>query len=77
MIHHAPQNITNVDVRNRLKRKKEELPAAKFSTVLMLIFNFFDTNKRSFKNYLFLYVFPLEGNFDIDAGDGGWGGVTI
>ena len=25
------------------------------------------------KNILVSYLFPLEGNFDIDARDGGWG----
>ena len=45
--------------------------------VLIQFFNYFfhKNHKTSFK-YFFPIFFPPEGNFDIDAGDGG-GGVTI
>ena len=33
------------------------------------------SKKKTLKTHLFPYVFPPEGNFDIDAGDGGGGGT--
>ena len=43
-------------------------------------FSFYKKSKNIFQNVVFPYYFPPEGNFDIDArdGGGGWGvGVGV
>ena len=48
-----------------------------FSTIFAISFH--KKHSQSFKNHFVPYLFPPEGNFDIDAGDGdgGGGGGTI
>ena len=42
--------------------------------VIVLVAFFHKNQKQNVNNMFFSYLFPPEGNFDIDAGDGGGGG---
>ena len=48
-----------------------------FSSIFIIIFQekINKNYKKSFENHFRSILFPPEGNFDIDAGDGGWGGT--